>query len=70
MAIAIFEISKSKRKLSLLFLSIFILLGLITNIGLISASSELEYGFEKETNPKPLCYEMLGFNFGSRNQSL
>ena len=68
MAIAIFEISKSKRKLSLLFLSIFILLGLIPNIGLISASSESEYGFEKETNPKPLCYEMLGFNFGSRNK--
>ena len=51
-----------------MFLSIFILLGLITNIGLISASSESEYGFEKETNPNPLCYEMLGFNFGSRNK--
>jgi len=67
-AIAIFEVSKFRKKLSLLFLSIIILLGLIANIGLIYAPSESEYGFEKETNPKPLCYEMLGFNFGSRNK--
>lgn len=70
MAIAIFEVSKSKRKLSTLFLTLLIILGIITNIGLISASLEysFEYGFEKETNPKPLCYEIIGFNFGSKNK--
>nr|MBI4156483.1 hypothetical protein [Candidatus Woesearchaeota archaeon] len=66
MAIAVFEVSKLKRKLSILFLASLIILGIIANIGLISASSE--HGFEKETNPKPLCYEILGFNFGSKNK--
>ncbi|MBI4158730.1 glycosyltransferase family 39 protein [Candidatus Woesearchaeota archaeon] len=65
LAIAIFEISKHKKMLSIGLLVLLIILGLITNLGLISLSSEL--GFEKNTNPRPICYEMLGFIFGSRN---
>jgi len=66
MAIAVFEISKFRKKTSLHILTLLIILGLITNLGLVLASSE--WGFEKKTNPKPLCYEILGFNFGSKNK--
>ena len=53
------------KRIVIIFLNIIILLGLISNIGL--ASKYNSYGFAKDSLPMPECYELLGFNFGSRN---
>ncbi|HLC63577.1 MAG TPA: glycosyltransferase family 39 protein [Candidatus Nanoarchaeia archaeon] len=66
LAMGISEISINLKKLSKILFFFLVVLGVIVNFGLISTSSE--WGFEKNSNPEPVCYSLLGFNFGSRDK--
>ncbi|MBI2667493.1 glycosyltransferase family 39 protein [Candidatus Woesearchaeota archaeon] len=64
MAISLLEIYKSNKMVFIFLFSFLIIIGLISNFGLISSN----LSFEKESNPKPLCYNVLGFVLGAKNK--